>query len=455
MQGLHAFSIRRDPCVPLCAAQTHAVCGAMVAMEPVVLGVCALLIVQNTAHTLLLSYSRLRPGQPYLGSVIVVLSEAVKIVANLLCNIGVNGWDATRKELRRVYHEEASRIWHYGVPAVLYTVQNNLSFVAAANLSIVQYQVFNQLRIPATAVTSRLLLGQQISAMRWTAVMLLTVGVALVAYKPDTPGKQFRSAVRQPMLGFAATLGCCFCSALAGVWFEKIVKVGSNPPTLWIASHLLAVCALPIALATAWTQDGDKLREGGPWQGFDGFAAGVLAMLALGGIAAGLTIRYASTVIKTFCTSIAMVLITVASWLIFGASLSPLFMLGVALVLAATVLFALQPDLKQIGELLGFAQGDNAMYDVEQRKRVVGLRRIGALLVVTVLVIVVRSQGAEAAPTTPVSSVISNSTTHARRHAVPHNAPKRSHSPLNRTTATGMPSRRVSFMSHTHQKPKA
>ena len=163
--------------------------------------------------------------------------------------------------------------------------------------------------------------------------------------------------------------------------------------------------------------------------------------------------------IKTFCTSIAMVLITVASWLIFGASLSPLFMLGVALVLAATVLYALQPDLKQIGELLGFAEDDNAMYDVEQRKRVIGLRRVGALLVVTALVIVVRSQGTEVAPTSPVApsspSVISNSTTHARRHAVPHSAPKRSHSPLNRTTATGMPSRRVSFMSQTHQKPKA
>ena len=426
----------------------------MVATDHVVLGVCALLVVQNTAHTLLISYSRLRPGQPYLGSVIVVLAESVKIVANLLCNVGVNGWDATRKELRRVYHEDTSRLWRYGVPAILYTVQNNLSFVAAANLSVVQYQVFNQLRIPATAITSRLLLGQQISVLRWTAVLLLTAGVALVAYKPDTPGKQFRSAEQEPMLGFAATLGCSFCSALAGVWFEKIVKVGSSPPTLWIASHLLAVCALPVAIVTAWTQDGDKLRAHGPWEGFDALAVGVLAMLALGGVAAGLTIRYASTVIKTFCTSIAMVLITIASWLIFGASLSPLFMLGVALVLAATALYALRPGLKQIGQLLGFGPDDGEMYDVEHRKRASGRRRFGALLLVTLLAIGVRSQRTERAPNSPLT-VTANSTTYTRRHAVPHSAPKqRIHSSVNRTTATGgTPSRRVSFLNQAHQSP--
>ena len=168
----------------------------------VVVGVSALLVVQNTLHALLLSYSRLRTGQPYLGTVIVVLSEAIKLVANLLFNLGIFGAAATRAELHRVYVAEARRLWVYAVPALLYTVQNNLSIVGATNLSLVQYQITNQLRIPATALVSVVLLpGQRISAKRWAAVVILTVGVVLVALKPDAPGKP---AAQQESAGSAS-----------------------------------------------------------------------------------------------------------------------------------------------------------------------------------------------------------------------------------------------------------
>ena len=71
------------------------------------LAACALLFVQNTFSTLVISYSRLRPGPAYVGSVVVALGELVKIVLNLLCNLVVFGCAATREELRRVYCTEA------------------------------------------------------------------------------------------------------------------------------------------------------------------------------------------------------------------------------------------------------------------------------------------------------------------------------------------------------------
>ena len=71
------------------------------------LAACALLFVQNTFSTLVISYSRLRPGPAYVGSVVVALGELIKIVLNLLCNLIVFGCAATREELRRVYCIEA------------------------------------------------------------------------------------------------------------------------------------------------------------------------------------------------------------------------------------------------------------------------------------------------------------------------------------------------------------
>ena len=141
---------------------------------------CLLLFAQNACSTLIISYSRLRPGPAYISSVVVALSELIKAVLNILCNVAIFGLSATRTELRRVYRDEAGQLWVYSVPALLYTVQNNLTFVGAAHLSVVTFQATNQLRIPATALVAKLLLGQDISRQRWLAVAMLTAGVILV-----------------------------------------------------------------------------------------------------------------------------------------------------------------------------------------------------------------------------------------------------------------------------------
>ena len=57
-------------------------------------------------------------------------------------------------------------------------MQNNLTFVGAAHLSVVAFQATNQLRIPATALVATLVLGQDIG--RWLALSLsLSLGLSL------------------------------------------------------------------------------------------------------------------------------------------------------------------------------------------------------------------------------------------------------------------------------------
>jgi UDP-sugar transporter A1/2/3 len=51
------------------------------------------------------------------------------------------------------------------VPAMAYALQNNVDFVALANLSPAVYQVTSQLKIPATALFMVLILGRRFS--RW------------------------------------------------------------------------------------------------------------------------------------------------------------------------------------------------------------------------------------------------------------------------------------------------
>ena len=90
-------------------------------------------------------------------------------------------------------------------------------------------------------------------------------------------------------MGIGALVGASSCSALASVWFERIVKTKSSP-SLWVSSHLLACWALPLALL-ATLHEAEVLRTEGPWRGIDSVAIAVVANQAGAGLVVGLTLK--------------------------------------------------------------------------------------------------------------------------------------------------------------------
>ena len=62
------------------------------------------------------------------------------------------------------------------VPSGLYTLQNNLLYVAVSNLDAATFQVTYQLKILTTALFSITMLGKALSKQHWGALLLLFVG---------------------------------------------------------------------------------------------------------------------------------------------------------------------------------------------------------------------------------------------------------------------------------------
>jgi hypothetical protein len=127
-----------------------------------------LLVAQMVGLVLLMRYSRTNhdAAQPlYLASTAVFIMEVMKLV--ICCGvIAYQSGGNLLGELNKHVVNAPVEMLKLSVPSFLYTVQNNLLYLALTNLDAATYQVCYQLKILTTAVFSMILLQVRSSSSR-------------------------------------------------------------------------------------------------------------------------------------------------------------------------------------------------------------------------------------------------------------------------------------------------
>ncbi|MBW0497163.1 hypothetical protein O181_036878 [Austropuccinia psidii MF-1] len=225
--------------------------------------------------------------------------------------------------------------WKLSIPAILYVIQNNLQFVAAANLDVATFSVTYQLKILTTALCSVVMLGRRLSPLKWISLLFLAVGVALVQLQnvsQDTPSARTATKTADRFVGFVAVTSACFTSGLAGVYFELVLK-SSGKVDLWIRNIQLSLFSLLPALFTTFVTSS---HDGYLFANFGFWAWATVLTQVLGGLVTALVIKFADNILKGFATSLSIILSTLAGVFLFGSPLPITSALGGLVVLLAT-----------------------------------------------------------------------------------------------------------------------
>lgn len=196
------------------------------------------------------------------------------------------------------------------VPSVLYTLQNNLLYIALANLDAAAYQVCYQLKILTTALFSVYLLKRKISTVRWLSLVLLLAGVSLANLESaggKGGGSEKTTVEQRPVLGFIAVLMASLTSGFAGVWFEKILKE-SKTTTMWMRNIQMGVTSIFIAFLGVFLKDRELVAEKGFFHGYTAAVVGVILLQALGGLVVAAVVKYADNILKGFGSSISIII---------------------------------------------------------------------------------------------------------------------------------------------------
>ncbi|KAI8059536.1 nucleotide-sugar transporter-domain-containing protein [Gongronella butleri] len=292
----------------------------------------------------------------YFASTAVVMTELVKM---MVCMAMLRRQQPHVALPQLIYSSIYTKdtLWML-IPAGLYAIQNNLLYIALSHLEAATFQVTYQLKILSTALCSMLLLQTRLETRQWLALVFLMIGVALVQWAPIDAraddaqldaSSSFEKAAAAPAAenvssswtGLIAVLLSCVSSGFAGCYFEMILKKRSARTSLWGRNMQLGVCTLVFAMFAMFANDGARIARHGFFYSYRGTTWLVIANQALGGISVSMVMKYADNILKAFATSVSIIVSSLLEVILFDFRPNVSFLLGTALVLAATYLYGL------------------------------------------------------------------------------------------------------------------
>lgn len=294
----------------------------------------------------------------YLISTAVLLNEIIKLTISLtmaLFELASNPKSADTSTATALFSELSRSVfsvdsWKLAVPALLYTLQNGLQYIAVGNLDASTFQIANQFKIVTTAIFSMLFLGRTIDVRRWTSLGILVFGILVVALSTgstESPvlsmkdlkgGTAFheargiwdlqgaghkqekllhkRSATYEGIeddfeatnphlnttVGLLATLTTCVISGSAGSVFEKMVKEprGERGTSIWVRNAQLSFYSIwPALLFGVIFLEGSEIQEHGFFRGYNWAVWLAIVLQAVGGLMVGMLVKADSSLGKS------------------------------------------------------------------------------------------------------------------------------------------------------------
>lgn len=310
-----------------------------------------LMVIQNSSVVLVGRYTRdsKTADDLYVVNHLLIVCETMKFIFSNILEYKVTNGKLVQSIKENIIDVPIDAL-KITIPSMLYLLQNTLLYVALSNLSAPMFQVTYQSKLLTTALVSVIMLQRKYSLKQWFCLTLLGIGVAVVVLGA-TEEKEEKKETDKPeqslSTGLVAVTIACFSSALAGVYFEKVLKkntVGANgeqkkPVSLWMRNIQMAFFSVIIALVNGYRLTGPDAEK--PFMhGFNFWVWVVVLLQAGGGLLVAAVIKYADNVLKGMATGVSVVTSTACSMVLFNTPLTVQFAAGALIILISVYFFS-------------------------------------------------------------------------------------------------------------------
>jgi len=279
---------------------------------------------------------------------VVLLTELLKLV--LSSSVYVK--DQSPASLVSGVAKNKNVLLLYFVPASLYCLYNNLSFLSLSFFNPTTYFMFMQIRLLLTGVIYQVLFKKSLSIKQWGSLLLLTVGCMIHAAGTASSSESDTSVTKTEANSWA-TLGIGFmfiivqvlCSVFAGVYNEFLIKGKGADIDIMIQNVFMYLDSILC----------NVLLLGGKGDLSSAFTDTALASIAnplviciivnnaVLGIITSLFLQKLNSILKAFASALELVITALLSWPLLGIPLNLHTVTALVAISVAVVIYAQNP----------------------------------------------------------------------------------------------------------------
>ncbi|XP_059201974.1 probable UDP-sugar transporter protein SLC35A4 [Centropristis striata] len=292
-----------------------------------------LMVLIYGSHAPLITLTKVDGQVPFNPSSCVVMIELSKLLISLLTLVLTGGTSSLRSPPPLVL------VAPYGVPAILYALNNNLVVLMQVHMDPSSYQVLSNLKIASTALLYSFCLGKRLWPSQWFALGLLLGAGVCHSYSSLDLGDQEKADTEEgPRLyitvwGVFLVLVYCCVSGLAAVYTEMVLKSQKLP--LSLQNLYLYVFGVAINGLSSLFVAGEKSFL----EGYSAVVWVIIAGQAANGLLMSVVLKHGSGITRLFVISCSMLVNALLSWAILGLQLTPFFLLPVSMIGLAAYLY--------------------------------------------------------------------------------------------------------------------
>merc|ERR1712129_599819 len=271
---------------------------------------------------------------PYNSNAALLIAEIGKLIASIALLVYQEGYDKAKRSVQAVPFKE----WFlFMVPAIIYSVTNNLDFYILSWMDPGSMSVLQQSKIITTALLWKLMFARHIDKQQWIALTLLCCGSCLVAIPDsDNANASNQMFVKWPMGPMLIVLQVTL-SAVAGIYTEHIYKSFGKNRSMHVDNLSMYFWGSMANFLQYYVVDGST--DGGIMHNFNGITwMFILNVMALG-LSVAFVMKYFDNILKLLMSGLAIVVSGILSFFVFNLRWTFTYCSGLIVVIAAVILY--------------------------------------------------------------------------------------------------------------------
>lgn len=229
--------------------------------------------------------------------------------------------------LQRLFSE--STVW-FLFPALLYTVSNNVTFIALGHLSSAMFALLMNFKIPITGVIAWMTLHKDMTSLQWVSLLIMFFGSLLACLRIENNSIELNCS----WMGLGLMVVYSLCSASAGVFMEYLTRFRFREENIFIQNvkfgmyGIITNTIIAISRGTMWHWDIQPIH-----------LLSVLSMVVNGFMTAAV-LKFCGSIVKTYSASFAAIVAGILAMMIWKVVLQWNFWVGCVLCSIAINLYA-------------------------------------------------------------------------------------------------------------------